>query len=194
MPTEPQHPSNNRGPKTWSSSLRSGISNLQITLEWAELEPRPGRYDVAAIEFRSEVLRYAKTLGLTVWGCLVDGTLPGWFADDEGGFIDDRSRNLVWPRHIDWIGETFGDLVDGWIPQREAITWALRRYLRGEGPPGHRDPAEAAEAVRAAVLTDGEAWRLLSGTAPVATYQSARTFRAEVDNVKAGPWSPVSSG
>lgn len=162
-----------------------GITSVQLTLEWAQLEPRPGEFDESAIEFRRDLFEAAHRLGLTVWACLVDGTLPGWFSDDEGGFVDDRARNLLWPRHIDWIGEHFGDLVDGWVPQREAITWALRRYLRDEAPPGRTDAKAAADAVRAAVLADGEAWRLLQGTAPVATYQTARAVLAEPDNVKA---------
>lgn len=174
---------------SWREDLEQlakiGLTSVQLTLEWARLEPRPGQYDESAIEFRRELFGAANRLGLTVWACLVDGTLPGWFSDDEGGFVDDRARNLVWPRHIDWIGEQFGDLVDGWVPQREAITWALRRYLRNEAPPGRTDGKAAAEAVRAAVLADGVAWRLLQGTAPVATYQTARAVHAEPDNIKA---------
>ena len=162
-----------------------GIGAIPITLEWSRLEPRP--YDGAAVEHRLDLLRSARAQGLAVWGCLVDGTLPGWFADDEGGFSDDRARGLLWPRHIDWIGETFGELVDGWVPQREPLMWALRRHLRGEAPPGARDLRAAANAVRSAVLADGEAWRLLRGTAPVAMYQTARVVVAETDNVKAEP-------
>jgi beta-glucosidase len=176
---------------SWAEDLDQlaglGINSIQLTLEWARLEPKPGHYDEAAVELRSDLLRAARGLGLTTWGCLVDGTLPGWFQDDEGGFSNDKARTLLWPRHIDWVGEQFGDLVDGWVPQREPITWALRRYLRAEAPPGRSDPKAAAEAVRAAVLADGEAWRLLRGSAPVAAYHTARAVFAERDNVKAAP-------
>jgi beta-glucosidase len=164
-----------------------GISALMVTLEWARLEPRPGEHDEVALEWRRQLLEEVRAQGVAVWACLVDGTLPGWFADDEGGFADDRARNLIWPRHIDWVGEHFGDLVDGWVPQREAITWALRRHLLGVAPPGGTDPVTAAKAVQAALLADGEAWRLLAGTAPVATYQTARLIRPRPDDVKAGP-------
>ncbi|MEM8923285.1 MAG: family 1 glycosylhydrolase [Actinomycetota bacterium] len=164
-----------------------GISEVQVTLEWSRLEPHPGAHDVDALEFRRQLMAGARARGLRVWACLVDGTLPGWFADDEGGFIDDRARGLLWPRHIDWIGEHFGDVIDGWIPQREPLHWALRRHLLATAPPGRRDPVAAAEAVRAAVLADGEAWRLLRGTAPVATYQTARPIRSVPDDVKAAP-------
>ena len=169
-----------------------GIDSIGVTLEWARLEPRPGHHDVDAAEFRHELLTTCRSLGLETWAYLVDGSLPGWFVDDEGGFLDDRARGLLWPRHIDWLGERFGDLVDGWVPQREPIRWALRRYLRGTAPPGQRDPARAAEAVRAAVLADGEAWRLLAGTAPVAMHQTVRPVRAELatagtENLQARP-------
>ena len=164
-----------------------GLSDLQVTLEWAHLEPQPGYHHEPAIEFRRELLEVARSYGLRLWACLVDGTLPGWFADDAGGFLDDHGRSLIWPRHVDWIGEQFGDLVDGWIPQREPITWALRRYLKATAPPGRRDGGLAARGVQAAILADGEAWRLLRGTAPVAMYQTARGIRPIRDDVKAKP-------
>jgi beta-glucosidase len=183
-------------PESWREDLEQlaglGVDSIAITLEWARLEPRPGQHDEDAIEWRREQLQACRALGVKTWAYLVDGTLPGWFVDDEGGFVDDRARNLLWPRHIDWIGERYGDLVDGWVPQREPIRWALRRHFRGTAPPGQRDAAKTAEAVRAAVLADGEAWRLLAGTAPVATHQTARPIVAEratagTENLKARP-------
>ncbi len=167
---------------SWREDLEQlagfGADAVTITLEWARLVPRPGEVSAPEVEFRRELLTEARRHGLAAWACLVDGTLPGWFADDEGGFADDRARRTLWPRHVDWIGEQFGDVVDGWIPQREPSLWAARRFLLGQAPPGRRDPTQAAEAVRAAIEADGEAWRLLRGTAPVATYQTARTIRA----------------
>ena len=176
---------------SWAEDLEQlvglGATEVVITLEWAELRPYPGDVDNGAVEFRRDLLRTATDLGLTPWVCLVDGTLPGWFADDEGGFDDDNARGLIWPRHVDWVGETFGDLVGGWIPQREPLHWALRRNLTGVAPPGRNDVLKAANAAQAAMLAEGEAWRLLQGTAPVATYQTARQIYFDSDDVKARP-------
>ena len=181
---------------SWREDLEQlaglGIDSIALTLEWARLEPRQGQHDDDEIEAHRERLLACRALGLATWVYLVDGSLPGWFADDEGGFLDDRTRGLLWPRHVDWIGERFGDLVDGWVPQREPIRWALRRHLRGTAPPGERDSAKTADAVRAAVLADGEAWRLLAGTTPVATHQTARPVAAEratagTESLKARP-------
>jgi len=164
-----------------------GVSNVALTLEWARLEPRPRRYDTQKIERLTNTLNDARSKGLTVWGCLVDGTLPGWFHDDDGGFGDDHNQNLVWPRHVDWIGEHFGDLVDGWIPQREPIRWALRRFLLAKAPPGSTNSAAATKGVDDALKADGQASRLLAGTQPVAAFHTVRRVDGLVDNIKAAP-------
>ncbi len=162
-----------------------GFNEVAITLEWAALEPRPGHRNESQAEHYREVLMAARQLGMAPWVCLIDGTLPGWFAEDERGFLDDRARTLLWPRHLDWMGEWYADLVAGWIPQREAIHHAIRNHLLALGPPGERDLDETAKAVRASVLADGEAWRVLGGSAPVALYQTARLFVPTPDNLPA---------
>lgn len=181
------HPDDDVLLRSWAEDLDQldelGATSVAITIEWASLEPDQGRHDNAAIELRLAILQLAKERGFEVWGCLIDGTLPGWFAQNEGGFVDDNARGLIWPRHIDWVGETFGELVDGWIPQREPLHWALRRNLVASAPPGLRDGKKAAAAARAGMLADYEAWRLLQGTAPVATYQTARLIHHESGGV-----------
>jgi len=124
---------------TWRDDLEQlaqlGANEIAITLEWARLWPTANAPDGEEVEFRRDLLSTINELGLTPWGCLIDGTLPGWFADDERGFTDDKTRNLLWPRHVDWIGETFGDLVGGWIPMREPRQWAAWGHLVGATPP-----------------------------------------------------------
>ncbi len=176
---------------TWQDDLAQlaslGISEVMITLEWARLWPTQDAADAREVEFRRDLLETAADLGLEAWGCLVDGSLPGWFADDERGFGDDRSRNLLWPRHVDWVGETFSDLVAGWVPLREPLQWAMWGNVIGATPPGRqrrRDGLDAAMAMRSADLL---AERLLRGSAPVATFVTGRPVLAERDDVKATP-------
>lgn len=168
-------------PESWLSAFRSelGARSVVLTLEWARLQPEAGRYDPEAVEAAQDRLAAIRRRGMEAWACLVDQTLPGWFADDLGGFSDDRNRSVLWPRHVDWVGETFGDLVDGWIASREPVRQALRGWEDGVAPPGRRDRRRGAEAVRAAILADGEAWRLLRGAgSPVGTIQTVRTVHA----------------
>ena len=95
----------------------------------------PGR-DKGAIEHYRRVLEAARAAGVEPWVCLHHFTLPGWFGDDLGGFLDEKSARYWWPRHVDFISETFGDLVFGWKPINEPVAYALTSFLMGEFPPG----------------------------------------------------------
>ena len=147
-----------------------GLTHHRLSLEWARLEPEPGRHDPAAVEHYTAMLRAARDAGLSIWACLHHFTLPGWFSEDEGGFVDRQARSRYWHRHVDWVAETFGDLIHGWKPINEPIAFALLGWRLGVHPPGRRDEAGFAEALEATHLANHEAWRLLrSGDQPVAT-------------------------
>lgn len=167
----------------WAEDLEllagHGLTELALEVPWAAVEPERGRHDeVAWAAVRDRFVR-AKELGLAPWAVLVDGTLPGWFADDEGGFGDDRARSLLWPRHVDTVGERLGDLVAGWVAQREPLRRVVRGHLLGIAPPGRRDAESTATGVRDALLADLEAWRLLAETAPIAASVTARLVVAD---------------
>jgi beta-glucosidase len=99
--------------------------------------------------------------------------LPGWFSEDERGFLDDRMARRVWPAHVDRVAEAFGDLVDGWVTFHEPVRHALDAWLLGRLPPGRRDGDDARSALRSLQVADAEAARLLHspGRAPVASCQ-----------------------
>ncbi|HEX7094431.1 MAG TPA: family 1 glycosylhydrolase [Acidimicrobiales bacterium] len=156
-----------------------GLNALRITIEWARLEPAPDRVDGAEVEHQRRVLEVVRDAGLQPWITLHHGSLPGWFADDEGGYRDRRARGYFWPRHIDRCGEWFGDLVAGWVPIEDPIGWAIRGFLCGVRPPGRRDPEVAREAIIGALEANHLAWRMLRGSgAPVMCVLGLRTVRA----------------
>lgn len=176
---------------SWADDLallcELGIGEIAVTLEWSRLWPTPAGPDEAEVEFRRDVLQAIRDGGAQAWVHLVDGSLPGWFADDERGFTDDKARRLVWPRHVDWVGETFADLVDGWVPMREARQWAAWGQLVGATPPGNQRRRDTQKMVTALAEAEREAARLLRGSAPVATHITARVVSAVADDVKAAP-------
>jgi beta-glucosidase len=149
----------------------AGLRQFRLPLEWARLEPVEGRRDVDEVEHLRLVLGAARSAGVEVWGCLHDDTLPGWFAHDERGFADARSRGYFWSRHVEAVGEDLGDLVHGWVPVFEPNRWAARGWLDGSRPPGGRDDAKgyaaALEGVHLASVT--AALRLREGGRPVAS-------------------------
>jgi beta-glucosidase len=146
-----------------------GLRHFRLSLEWARLEPGEGRHDQAEIERYRAVLQAGRDAGLSVWVTAHHFTLPRWFAA-MGSFGDERARTYYWRRHIEFLAETFGDLVYGWKPINEPHAYAVIGWLFGRFPPGHRNLAEGRRMLVATHLANFEAWQVLrGGTQPVAT-------------------------
>lgn len=149
-----------------------GLGAWRITLEWARLEPRPtGVLDAAEVERYRTVLGAIRRAGLQAWACLAHTSLPGWFSEDERGFLDERSARRTWPAHVDRVAEAFGDLVDGWITFHEPVRYALDAWLNGRLPPGRTSADDASHGLRLLHAADAQAAGLLHvpGGAPVAS-------------------------
>lgn len=146
-----------------------GLTHHRLSIDWSRIEPAEGKRDAGAIEHYTEMLRSARDHGIDIWVTLHHFTLPGWFAGDMAGFLDDRARNYYWARHVEFMAETFNDLVFGWKPINEPIAYAFGGYAIGEIPPGVADLEQFAKALRATHLANFEAWdRLRSGGRPIA--------------------------
>jgi beta-glucosidase len=158
-----------------------GLRHHRLSLEWARLEPEPGVHDAAAVSHYRDVLTAARAAGIIPWACLHHFTLPRWFAD-AGGFLVESNRTERWRRHVDFVAETFGDLVGGWKPVNEANIYAHVAYRSGGFPPGHKDPGEAAIASEAIHLAAAEAaLRLRQTGAPVASIFALSALVAQDD-------------
>jgi beta-glucosidase/6-phospho-beta-glucosidase/beta-galactosidase len=146
-----------------------GITHHRLTVEWARLEPEPGRWDEDEAAHLRRVLTAARQAGVEVWACLLHGSAPGWFTDDQRGWLDDKAASLTWPRHVDRVAEAIGDVVAGWVPIHEPDLAARLGYLDGTFPPGRHSEEDHHDARAALRAAEAEAARLLrSGRQPVA--------------------------
>ncbi len=146
-----------------------GLVHHRLSLEWARLEPEPGRHDPGAVAHYRSVLTVARDAGVSPWVCLHHFTLPRWFLQ-TGGFAVARNRIDLWGRHVDFVAETFGDLVDGWQPVNETNYYARAAYGGRGWPPGHDDRQEVAMVHEAMHLAAAEAAvRLRQTGAPVSS-------------------------
>ena len=158
-----------------------GVRHHRLTVEWARLEPWPGRWDDDEVAQLRRVLTAARAAGIEPWACLLHGTAPGWFTDDQRGWLDDKAV-LRWARHVDRVAEAIGDLVAGWLPIHEPEAAARLGYGDGTFPPGRRTDDDRRDAGRALVAAEAEAARLLrSGPAPVAVTARVGDRHAEDD-------------
>lgn len=145
-----------------------GFTECRLPVEWARIEPVPGKLDRDAVDRYLDILAAARDIGLRTWLVLQNTTLPGWFADDEGGWSSRRGRTLWWARWVDRCGEWFSDRVAGWVPVEDPVGWAVRSRILGQRPPGRRHVADGVEAAQHSLEAMFEACRLLhSGNLPI---------------------------
>jgi beta-glucosidase/6-phospho-beta-glucosidase/beta-galactosidase len=146
-----------------------GITHHRLTVEWARLEPSEGRWDEDEVAHLRRVLEAGREAGVVVWACLLHGSAPGWFTDDQRGWLDDKAATLTWPRHVDRVAGALGDLVAGWVPIHEPDLQARLGYGEGTFPPGRRRQDDERDAAAGLRTAEAEAARLLRGAgAPVA--------------------------
>ncbi|MDP9271719.1 MAG: family 1 glycosylhydrolase [Chloroflexota bacterium] len=147
-----------------------GLRHHRLGIEWARIEPEEGRRDPAAVAHYRLILEAAREAGISAWVCLHHFVLPAWVASKGMGFRDERARSYYWRRHLEFIAETYGDLVVGWKPINEPTAYALEAFAGGDLPPGVNDPSAAMEAIEGVHLAGLTAWTVLRQTGkPVAT-------------------------
>ena len=160
-----------------------GCDAWRVTIEWARIEPEPGRVDNDALDRYRDILRAARDAGLANWLTLQSTSLPGWYLDDEGGHRDETARGRFWHRHVDRIAEELDEFADGFVPIDDPVGWAVRGYGLGSRPPGQRDRVVLRDAVEGAVFAVHDAVRLLStGRQPVMTTWRADPIHAIADD------------
>ena len=146
---------------------RYGLRHHRLGIEWARIEPEEGRRDPAAVEHYRQMLQAARAAGIEPWVCLNHFVLPTWAG--KGGFRDPHLRGELWRRHVEFVAETFGDLVTGWKPINEPVAYAMRGFLRNRKP-FEEDLTDAMEALEGVHLANFEAAQILrQGGKPVAT-------------------------
>jgi beta-glucosidase len=172
---------------------RLGLRHHRLSIEWARIEPQPGRVDQAAVAHYRDILAAARAADIDVWVCLHHFTLPAWFAA-AGGFLDPALRTGAWLRHVERVAELFGDQVAGWKPVNEPHAYALLGWMGMGFPPGASDRDGYLTALEAIQLATAEAGvRLRQTGRPVATVHNLAPIVA-LDAASAGVADFIDAG
>jgi beta-glucosidase len=117
-----------------------GFPITRLGVEWARIEPEPGRFDEAALEHYREECRYLKALGIEPLVTLHHFANPLWF-EKMGAF--EREENI--PYFLEFVEKTvsfLGNIVREYIPINEPNVYALLGYMAGIWPPGEKSFAK----------------------------------------------------
>jgi beta-glucosidase len=118
----------------------------RFSIEWARVEPEPGRFDHAAIAHYADVVRTCRHLGMEPVVTLQHFTLPVWLAE-AGGFTASEAP-VRFARYVAACVEAFGDMVTWWVTVNEPAVVAVLGHLEGQWPPGERSLRRAIRALR----------------------------------------------
>jgi len=88
----------------------AGLNAYRFGVEWARIEPAPGRYSRAELAHYRRMIDEALRLGITPVITLQHFSTPRWFAD-EGGWLNERSV------------DRFRDYVEAVSPILEGVPW-----------------------------------------------------------------------
>jgi beta-glucosidase len=118
----------------------------RFSVEWARIEPEPGRFDAAALAHYADVIRTCRRLGMEPVVTLHHFTLPVWLAA-AGGFSAPEAP-ARFARYVAACVEAFGDMVTWWVTINEPSVVAILGHLEGMWPPGERSLRRATRALR----------------------------------------------
>ena len=153
-----------------------GLTMIRIDAPWALAQPRAQGYDGDVFEGLVLAAQTAREAGIEPWFRLLQPSIPHWF-DDEGGFTDDSTAALWWPRWVELAADRLGEVAAGWVPF-EAPFGMCNRLMPD-------DPRRHSELMQTMVTAWRDAWRILHGRLPVATSLDVAVVRPEADTVEA---------
>lgn len=117
-----------------------GVNHFRFGIEWARVEPQPGRYNEAAIRRYVEMARKLKAAGIEPVVTLWHFTFPSWMVDEKRS---SRSRWMSpfyrerWPLYVDKVTKALAPYVKVFAPQNEPNGDLALGYISATWPPGH---------------------------------------------------------
>ncbi len=118
----------------------------RFSVEWARVEPEPGKFDRDALEHYADVVRTCRRNGMEPVVTLHHFTLPVWLAQ-SGGFAAAEAP-IRFARYAAACVEALGEMVTWWVTVNEPTVVAVLGHLEGQWPPGERSLRRTIAALR----------------------------------------------
>lgn len=133
----------NRYPQDIQLMKDLGMNAYRFSVEWSKIEPERGLINVAAIQHYHDLVDSLLAEGMTPMITLHHFTQPIWF-DELGGFEKEENINdfVKFSRRI---FEEFRNKVEYYCTINEPNVFVTGGYVRGDFPPGKKDPQLAGE-------------------------------------------------
>jgi beta-glucosidase len=166
--------------------IELGVSHYRFGIEWARVEPEPGRIDHEALAQYADHARALREAGIEPVVCLWHFTFPDWATDLDqpkaNGWLHPLTQ-LRWGPYVRAVADALGPHVTLWAPQNEPNAQAMAGYFLGHWPPGVSGDLDAVAAqTQAATARFNEAASILRTRDPdakILTIQNLIAFEPQ---------------
>ncbi|PKL76389.1 MAG: hypothetical protein CVV27_10540, partial [Candidatus Melainabacteria bacterium HGW-Melainabacteria-1] len=150
----------------YAQAQTMGNNAWRMSIEWARIEPEPGRYDMQAVAHYRKMLQALRRRGLEPMVTLFHFTQPIWF-EQKGGFSKEENiQDFV--RFASFAAAQFKDEVSWWCTLNEPVVHAFKSYDQGAWPPFAKDRNLALRVIRNLILAHGRSYRAIHAADPIA--------------------------
>ncbi|MBT4597649.1 glycoside hydrolase family 1 protein [bacterium] len=178
----------NRYPIDNKLAQELGCDAFRISFEWFRIEPKKGKFSKDGIEHYRKNLQDMKKRGLKRVVTLWHWTSPMWFVEDGGWHSEHSVEHFT--SYCSKIIEELGDEIDMFITINEPRLPLNRGYLKGDFPPGKRNPKDFLKARKNMIKAHRECYDICKKKQPkipVGITQFCNVF--EYTNPKSFLWS-----
>lgn len=160
---------------------------FRIGIEWARIEPEPGKFNLEEIEHYRKNLISIKAKGIKTVATLWHWTSPKWIA--KSGGWEEKSTVEVYLRYVEFVARELGEYVDYWITLNEPLVHIGHGYLSGKFPPNKkRDVLSIFDVLSNLIQAHKKAYKIIHEINPA--YKVSLTFlTAFVEPAR--KWCPV---
>lgn len=152
-----------------------GHNAHRLSIEWSRIEPRPGEFDLQALEHYRRVIEAVRANGMEPLVTLHHFTSPRWLARG-GGWIRSTVPELF-ARYARRVAEAYRDIVRFWITINEPTVYTFQGYVFGVWPPHRYDPIHGMRVMRTMALAHGRAYHAIHDVQPDAQVGVAHHWR-----------------
>lgn len=125
-------------PKDLAALRKIGVTHYRFSIEWARVEPQPGKYQEEVIQKYVDMARRLKAAGIEPVVCLWHFTFPDWLSEDNkpatANWLHPQAAER-WRAYVAKMVRAMGTTVRFYAPQNEPNGQITTAYLGGMWPP-----------------------------------------------------------
>ncbi|MCB9646185.1 MAG: glycoside hydrolase family 1 protein [Deltaproteobacteria bacterium] len=165
-----------------------GADSYRFSIEWARVEPEPGRFDPAALAGYGARVRALRDLGVEPVVTLLHFTHPRWFHQTTPWHAGGGRAAGRFVAFVERVLEALDGQARMFTVLNEPGVWLAAAYLAGVIPPGEQSLGHLVEAGAELIRAHAGAARLIRQQIPGAQVGVAHHV---LELAPARPWNPV---